>query len=656
MYISRIRIENYRCFHDTTVELKPHLNVIIGENNAGKSTLLQALALIFGKEARPRIDLHDFYQGIKPANSPPSIRVTVTLRSEGPGKDTLDDRALVATWITQLHPEWEAQLTFEFSLPEEQVAAFAAETGEKPDRENYRKVVGRFLGKYTSRIYGGDYENRNRADPDALSQFRLTLLDAIRDTASDMSSGSNPLMRRMLQQVLNMDEDTETATQIKKDNLQQLDNDAEKLAHGLVSLIRLEKLTALFSDTGAEDGGIPKLSGESCASDLISALELYVEQHTYEFPVDRNGLGYNNLIFISLILASLDLESNMSLNGPNTILFPILGVEEPEAHLHPALQYKLLKSIKHRLIDQRSRQIFITTHSTHITAACDLDDIICFCCTDDDTCPRICYPGKAFPDTPAGDSSKKYVQRYLDATKSNLLFSKGVIFVEGITEQLLFPRFAELVNSPLEKHHVALIAVGGSTFTHFLYLFGADSPTESVGHTLDRRVACIVDADPARLEQTKDKPRWKGCWPYQLDADSDLYKYRLLSPVISNLMTQKEGRDHIAVFYGHKTLEYDIAFENAKSPLLPDDSSFDELDDFDADGLDRAGQDAVNARYATQYLITSKVSKGQFAYDLDQALRINAMQREDKCLIFRVPKHIKQAIMWACRNDGSEVK
>ncbi|HAH88154.1 MAG TPA: hypothetical protein DCL60_12380, partial [Armatimonadetes bacterium] len=46
MYIASIRIQNYRCFSDTTVEFQPHMNVIIGENNAGKTAILHALNLI----------------------------------------------------------------------------------------------------------------------------------------------------------------------------------------------------------------------------------------------------------------------------------------------------------------------------------------------------------------------------------------------------------------------------------------------------------------------------------------------------------------------------------------------------------------------------------------------------------------------------------
>ncbi len=69
------------------------------------------------------------------------------------------------------------------------------------------------------------------------------------------------------------------------------------------------------------------------------------------------------------------------------------------------------------------------------------------------------------------NKSKKYVQRFLDATKSDMLFAQKVLFVEGIAEQLLLSIFANYMGKSLENHHVAVINVAGRYFAHFLYLF-----------------------------------------------------------------------------------------------------------------------------------------------------------------------------------------
>ena len=109
MYISRIRVQNFRCFRDTTVEFQPGLNVIIGENNSGKTTLLKALALVFERRGRGRPNMHDFHCLTEALDKPPRITIAVTIHSSP--NDTDADRALVASWLTNLDAQWEAQLT-----------------------------------------------------------------------------------------------------------------------------------------------------------------------------------------------------------------------------------------------------------------------------------------------------------------------------------------------------------------------------------------------------------------------------------------------------------------------------------------------------------------------------------------------------------------
>lgn len=57
MYIAKLSITNLRCFNQTTVEFQPGINVILGENNAGKTALLRALRLVFDRSGRLHLDL-----------------------------------------------------------------------------------------------------------------------------------------------------------------------------------------------------------------------------------------------------------------------------------------------------------------------------------------------------------------------------------------------------------------------------------------------------------------------------------------------------------------------------------------------------------------------------------------------------------------------
>ena len=158
--------------------------------------------------------------------------------------------------------------------------------------------------------------------------------------------------------------------------------------------------------------------------ELFSALKLIIEYETgITIPATHNGLGYNNLIFMSLLLAKMQVNSDGNYLGSNAKVFPILAIEEPEAHLHPAMQYKFLKFLKENKDEKKKvRQIFVTTHSTQIASAVSLDEIICLHSENDVL--SVGYPGKVFSETDEDKKSKAYVQRFLDATKSDMLFAQ----------------------------------------------------------------------------------------------------------------------------------------------------------------------------------------------------------------------------------------
>lgn len=659
MYIARIHIENYRCFRDTVVDFQPGLNVIIGENNSGKTTLLRALSLVFDRRSQGRPSVHDIHRLVEPLTVPPRITISVTLRSSA--TDTPADRAMVASWLTRLDSPWEAQLTYSFFLPEAHEGKLTEALNGTTDRETFFEIVDEFIPKYVTRIYGGNPETVVSADAETLAKFDCQFLDALRDVESEMFSGRNPLLRAMLEEVLDLGKEADERRTLKSTFRQS----SHQLRTQLVQRLDTKRLFQLVSATGAGDGGHPMLDGGVLESDLIAALRLFIEREHFAFPATHQGLGYNNLLYISLLLASMAFRASEERRGQNAAVFPMLLVEEPEAHLHPALQYKLLAHIVSRVQEEphQNRQVFITTHSTHVTSAARLSPIVCLSILRSGDI-GVAYPARLFPDSDAGKESRSYVERYLDATKSAMLFAKATVFVEGIAEQLIVPSFAARLGRSLDEHHVAVVRVDGLTFKHFLPLFGAGVASNMRKHALGRRVACIVDADPTRKERAVERARWKACFPFQLDHDASAYDYRATSGALAYLQTMIGDCSNLKVFSGTKTLEYDLAFSNVANELLVTEALTNHgelrlfcndinslpsslegvLDTNEVECLDviSDADEQLRCRFAAIYLRCAEGAKGEHAFALEKVIRTPLKNAST----LQCPPYVREAIEW----------
>ena len=158
---------------------------------------------------------------------------------------------------------------------------------------------------------------------------------------------------------------------------------------------------------------------------ILTNVEMKLEEKGLD--IKTNGLGYNNLIFISTILTELNVEEKIN---PHT--FNCLLVEEPEAHLHPQLQSLLLEFLQ---TEYKNIQVILTTHSPTIASIVDLDNLNILNQADDE------IQGVLLKNAGLDNDCKEYLEKYLDVTKSQLFFARRIIFVEGITEAILIKDF-----------------------------------------------------------------------------------------------------------------------------------------------------------------------------------------------------------------------
>ena len=230
-------------------------------------------------------------------------------------------------------------------------------------------------------------------------------------------------------------------------------------------------------------------------------------------PIDHNGLGYNNLINIYMLIKLKELRVGKD--------FRILCLEEPEAHLHPAMQYKLFKYLKKLDAEKKlNQQIFVTTHSSNISAVAGIDNMFMMA-YDRSVTPQDCINQSLelqFKDqgkTNKKSEAKKHLAKFLDVTRSDMLFADKVILVEGIAERLLLPYFMEKCGYAYEDEHVSIVEIGGKHFEHFVELFN--------GNALKKKVLCITDKDFSWINDEEKFKTWKS---YSEDKPTHIEKLR----------------------------------------------------------------------------------------------------------------------------------
>ncbi|MFE0557018.1 ATP-dependent endonuclease [Paenibacillus sp. NPDC058910] len=681
MYIHKMMINNFRNFKEQVIEFNDGVNVIIGHNNAGKSNLLKALALVLDSQGTKRLNVYDFNKNVTLAElieNPPQINISLVIKQSLNENLNSDDLVTVGNWLTKLDEPYEAVLTYDFFLPEKERVSYVEAIRNAPDLDIAWKIINHdFIRHYVYKIWGGDKTAQNVADSESLQKFDFQFLDAIRDVERDMLSGRNSLLKDVLDFFMDYEikSDLDKSEEVKKIEIKQKKKDFSEIADTLLRDLQnrmsvgKEQILSYAKDTGASfNKAIPNFEGSLSDVEIFSALRLIVEYESgIKIPATHNGLGYNNLIFMSLLLSKMQVNADGKYLGSNAKVFPILAIEEPEAHLHPAMQYQFLKFLKKNKNEKKVRQIFVTTHSTHITSSVSLDEMICLHSDGGNT--SVGYPGKVFP---TEESSKKYVQRFLDATKSDMLFAQKVILVEGLAEQLLLSVFAKYEGVSLEENHIAVINVGGRYFNHFLHLFDSEKI-----NTLNKKIVCLTDQDPERKKKSSNT-NFKKCYPFEYDANTKEYEYK------RNTSSYQPGTHPNIAFFSQdevegKTLEYDLILFNPSLEILVTDSmkNQDEIKnlmklytdqkpqtDYESilrksdendriiEGINQntswSEQQKCRVLIASRYL--NSVGKGENALELAYILDKNLENKgTDKYKNFIVPDYIKEAIAWLCK-------
>lgn len=368
-------------------------------------------------------------------------------------------------------------------------------------------------------------------------------------------------------------------------------------------------------------------SGIDIDPNLIESL-LTIMNHSFELY--QNGLGYNNLLFMSAVLGDMSLEKvGVSLN--------LFAIEEPEAHLNPQLQELIHNFFERKHNDLSSIQVIYTSHSPTLVSRIGINAINLLY---EDFHAIHCYP---LANANLEPDEQDYLEKYLDVTKSQMFFAKGIIFVEGISEAILLPEMAKSLNRSFDKYAVEMVNVNGTSFKPFAKLL-----------TLPAGIKCFAKASIITDDDRCTDKSHETYIQKDLDFDDDLtgihakLERGLPSARYNNIKTLCSDIN-IELCGAKKTLEYELALNENNIPYILEAI----VTEFPETGLslktlvEKETSLEKKALRIWLFIRTRDRSKGQVAQALNKTIK---KQNEDKRKgvkiekPFHVPAYIAKAI------------
>lgn len=617
MYISELKLWNFRKYGNGVNDLNldnPNLNIpfekgmniLIGENDSGKTAIIDAIKLVLKTHAYEwiKVEKSDFHSN------------TEKLRIEIHFKGITDEEAKhFIEWLG-----WEDE---NGEMRPKLVLIYQAEFRDS-------RVI-------PSDVKAGMDGTGFLLNADAREYLKCTYLKALRDADSELMAKKNSRLSQILQEHKLFKKRKGDKT---KHPLEQVFEDA----NGLIK--------DYFNDCSVKEDEVS--NKEQIAEPINTFLKDFIDDnYISKFDItkaeiksilekislgidgrDNLGLGTMNRLFMAAELLHLKKDNYDGLK--------LCIIEELEAHLHPQAQMKIIETLDRE--SKKGIQFILTTHSPNIASKVDLKSLI------------ICKNNNVFPlgedYTYLGQKTKeskyvnsyKYLKRFLDVTKSNLFFAKGVILVEGWSEELLIPEIAKKIDCDLTKKEVSIVNVGSTAYLDFAKVFLRKENDDE----LEVPVSIVTDLDKREYEREaiieNGEQKKVGNKKQYLFIKQNITNHHILVKEKENQILDKKN-DFVKPFVSNQwTFEWCLL----KSTVLG--VSFKEvLKKVHSTTFDNCKADEDWELGLAKLLLSKNLDKTELAYQLSEKIKeINYLDFKENDTFY----YIVDAIKHACKNGN----
>lgn len=649
LYISRVVIKNYRNFKDLDVDLQ-HKSVIVGENNVGKTNFIKALQLILDptlSDEDRMLSESDFNDSLdNPMDN--DLEILIQIYISNYRNNTAIMTVLSDATVLDVNGNEVLLLSYKFFPHVDEVG-----------KKEYQYEV--YMKNDMSRKFG----SRER------KYLNLKVIKALRDVEAELRNSKKSPVKKMLDEY-----------RISKDILENIANEYKQCGDRVLNLDEINDMTMhinkRFSEIiGNRDYDISLQAMEVDPTKVLGSLKMLMANRS----VSDSSLGLDNILYISLVLQMLrdktvpsfipraeyvdlltkenseilnecyksiasgnyilkpDLDEEngaklytfMSDNGHGNNAVTLLAIEEPEAHLHPVYQRLIYKDV----INRNGFPILLTTHSTHITSVSPIKSLVHLHQKDGNTVAH------STASMPMIEGEFLDVERYLDVKRGEIFLGKGVLLVEGIAEEYIIPKMAELLGKPLDEKGIVVCNINCTNFKPYMKMLNSLSIpyaviTDGDFYTVNENGS--EEEDSNRNYHVMEKDVKDGEKTGSLGIENAIRIFEALD--INNVPEDKVSYfSDKGYFIGKYTFEVDMmdqtttevgekAFTDTFNQLVESERKQENF---------KRKLKAQDYEFCLRRIEDQSVGKGRFAQIFS-----------GKCLVDNCPEYVKKAIEYVC--------